>query len=472
MGKGNKLGYMTTGRERASYWSYFVGQNFFYALVNTFLATYMLMIGVDLTKTASIMLLVKVWDAVNDALFGLVFDRVRFKSGNKSLPWLRISVAFIPIATVLLFVIPQSAGEVLKLAWFAIAYILWDTAYTFCDVPIYSMVTTMTDNLDERNKLMSFGRVFSGVGGAAAIVLCTVLVSEKVGVGFGVVAIILAVLGIAFMLPICIVGRERNHSIEGEESFTLREMLRYLRKNKYLLLIYSGQMISGALNTGAALGMFVSYYLFGSAMFNLLLGVLSAAPALIIALFIPKILRRFDKFKFYIACNVVSIALGFVLYFVGYHNVTAFLILSVIRSIPASAIGVMSFMFTPDCAEYGQYKSGTDARGITFAIQTFTSKITAAISSSLGMFVLGIFGWISVQANDFAELERLGITQPPAAIHGLWIAYILIPVIGLLVAMIPYCFYKLTDKDVQVMAEYNAGKITREEADGMLSRNY
>lgn len=167
--------FLTTRRERGSYWVYFVGQNLFYAIVAYYLVTYMMMIGVDVTKTATVMFAVKLWDAVNDALFGLIFDKVKFKKG-KCLPWLRISTALLPIATVLLFIIPRSAGETVKLAWFAIAYVLYDTAYTICDVPVYSLVTTMTDNMGERNTLMSFGRVFSGLGGGIAMVLCTVLV--------------------------------------------------------------------------------------------------------------------------------------------------------------------------------------------------------------------------------------------------------------------------------------------------------
>ena len=51
----------------------------------------MLSIG-GLVKTAGIMLAVKVWDAVNDAIFGVLFDKVKFKSGKKFVPWLRISL--------------------------------------------------------------------------------------------------------------------------------------------------------------------------------------------------------------------------------------------------------------------------------------------------------------------------------------------------------------------------------------------
>ena len=98
--------FLTTRRERGSYWFYFVGQNLFYAIVAYYLVTYMMMIGVDVTKTATVMFAVKLWDAVNDALFGLIFDKVKFKKG-KCLPWLRISTALLPIATVLLFIIPR-----------------------------------------------------------------------------------------------------------------------------------------------------------------------------------------------------------------------------------------------------------------------------------------------------------------------------------------------------------------------------
>lgn len=58
------------------------------------------------------------------------------------------------------------------------------------------------------------------------------------------------------------------------------------------------------------------------------------------------------------------------------------------------------------------------------------------------------------------------------ALNGLWITATLVPVIGTALALIPYHFYKLNDKDVQVMAKFNAGEITRAEADAALSRKY
>ena len=57
------------------------------------------------------------WDAVNDALFGGLIDGIHFKKG-KFIPWLRISLPVILLATLALFHIPGSFSENGKLIWF------------------------------------------------------------------------------------------------------------------------------------------------------------------------------------------------------------------------------------------------------------------------------------------------------------------------------------------------------------------
>ncbi len=458
--------------ERVSYWSYFVGQNIFYNVVTTFMATYLMMNGIDLGKIAVVTLIVKIWDAVNDPLFGIIFDKIKFKNGQKCLPWLRLSVGLIPITTVLLFIIPSGMAQSGKLIWFMIAYLLWDSSYTVCDVPIYSMVTTMTDNINERNTLMSLGRLFSGAGMGLSGMLCTLLVSEKVGLSFSPTVILLSVLGLLFMIPLCFVGKERNYHGELEdEAFSIKRMLMYLVRNKYLLIYYLGYLFANGLMTGNALSLFVSYYLFGSANFNIILGILSTVPSIVVALLIPVVSQKFDKFKLFFICNTVAAVLGLVMYFIGWQNKLLFIVLMIIRCLFTSVTGTLGFMFTPDCAEYGQYKTGVDAKGITFSIQTFTTKIAAAVASSLGLAILGFFDWTKIEAESFADIEKLNIVQSATALNGLWITYILVPSIGLVITSFIYLFYRLRDKDVQIMAKYNAGEITREEAENLLPKS-
>ena len=466
-------GWSTNGVERFSYYSYFAGQNMIYTLFNVCLTTYLLFLGIDPVKSAAVMLAVKIWDAVNDTLFGVIFDAVKFRSGKKYLPWIRVSTVLIPITTILTFVIPSGSSQAVKLCWFAVAYMLWDTAYTLCDVPIFGILTSMSQSIDERNTIQSYKSITTYIGVGITSTLTTVLVSEKVGMNYGLITVIICAMAFGFMLPASFRLQERFHA-ESEEQFSIRKMFAYLGKNKYLLIYYLGLFFYSALNIGNAFNLYVSYFLFHSALFSLIVGAVGSIPQLIIALVLPELIRRFDKMKVYRVCMLAYVVLSVITWLVGYGNVIIYIILFTVRSIPLSVVGLEMFMFTPDCAEYGRYRSGTEAKGITFAVQTFMAKLTGSIASALGLFLLGLksVGWKMVEVGSFQELEQSGVTQTPHALNMLWFIFMLVPAIGGLLAYIVWLFYDLKDKDVQVMIDCNTGKITEEEAEKLLSKKY
>ena len=335
--------YMTTFKERLSYWTYFVGQNIYYNITAAFISTYLAMQGISLAKVAIVLLIVKIWDAVNDPIFGYIFDRVKFKNGKKSIPWLRIAVLPIPVVTIILFSIPSGLSELGKLIWFGVAYLLWDTVYTLTDVPAYAMLNTMTDNLWERNILLSVNRVFSGAGVLIYGVVLPLLISEDVGMSASWAIAILAIFSALTMVPLCINCKERNYKPEEEEeSFTPRQMLSYLGRNKYLLIYYGGYCATDALKTSAAVTLFVSFYLFGNSTFSILLNVLNMVPGVFAAMLMPAILKKLDKFKTLFWCNIINIILGFAIYFTGYSNHILFIVLTSVRCIPMSIVGIVA----------------------------------------------------------------------------------------------------------------------------------
>ncbi len=466
-------GWSTEPAERLSYYSYFAGQNMIYTLFNVCLTTYLLFLGINPAKSAAVMLAVKIWDAVNDTLFGMIFDSIKFKSGKKYLPWIRVSTVLIPIATVLTFIIPSGSSEAVKLCWFAVAYILWDTAYTLCDVPIFGILTSMSQSIDERNSIQSYKSIATYAGVGITSTLSTVLISEKVGFNYGIISVIICLMAFGFMLPASFSLKER-FSAEAEETFTFRRMFSYLVKNKYLFIYYLGLFFYSSLSIGNAFTLYVSYYLFNSALFSIIVGAVGTVPQLVIALLLPKLIRRFDKMKVNRVCLLLYVILSVLTWVIGYGNAVVYIIMFTIRSIPLAVVALEMFIFTPDCAEYGRFKSGTDAKGITFAMQTFMAKLTGSISGSLGMFLLGLksVGWQVVEVASFQELEQSGVTQTQHALDMLWLIFMLIPAIGGLLAYIVWLFYDLKDKDVQVMIDCNTGKITREEALSRLSKKY
>ena len=466
--------WQTTKSERSSYYTYFFGQNMIYNLVAAYLATFLLLIGINPVKSAAVMLV------VNDAIFGVIFDKVNFKSGKKYIPWLKIACALTPISTIAIFIIPGAAEETVKLVWFAIAYIVWDTAYTICDVPAFGIITAMTSNVEERNTILSLKGITGGIGSALTTVLVTLLISEFIGLSYAWVAIIVAIVATATMFPVCFKCAERNKSID-EEQFTVRRMLKYVISNKYLLIYYIGYIFYSGAQTYNALHMIMAYYIYENSLASLITGTVAALPQLVMALLVPKIIRKMDKTKLFKICVIATIALS-VLIVPTKNSFILFVLAYMLRAIPLGIIGVLGFTFTPDCAEYGQYTTGIEAKGITFAIQTFAVKLAAAVSGSMGLALLGFFGFktefeidgVIQEVNNFADLEAINAIaqQTTEALDGLWFTYNVVPIIGLVIALVIWNFYKLNDKDVQIMADYNVGKITREDAESMLSRKY
>jgi glycoside/pentoside/hexuronide:cation symporter, GPH family len=448
--------YQTKMGERVSYGMYFVGQNIFYILVLTYLAVLFTDKGIPAATAGVITLIVKVWDAINDSIFGVIVDKVRFKKG-KFLPWVRVSVVAIPLATILLFAIPSDIPLMAKIIWATVAYILWDTAYTICDVPIFGIVTTMTSDVKERTTLLSIGRLCAVI--AAAIVSVGVPAIRVAIGGWLPLVILLSVIGFITMLPVCFKAKERVEPVGGDKEVSFKQMLDFLKGNKYMLIFYSAFFVSGSTAISTGLGLYFTRHNLGDESLMTLVSVVTLLPMLAVAALLPFLVRKVDKFHLFFWSIALNSVLGFVIYFVGYENFTLYLILTFIRAIPAGFSSIMIFMFTPDCLEYGIYKTKVNAAGVSFALQTFSAKLTAALATSFGAFALSFIGFVSFE----------GAVQPTGFEDQLWFIMNIIPVAGALLSLPILWQYKLRDKYVSIMSDCNTGKISREEAEVLLA---
>ena len=451
---------MATRAEKNSYGLYFLGINIFYLLIYAYMNTYFTDIGIPAIAVAGIALVVKIWDAVNDPIFGVLVDKVKFKKG-KFLPWLKIALVGIPVSTVLLFAIPTGLPVWGKIIWAVVAYILWDTLYTISDVPIFGLVTTMTSIPQERVSITAFSRVCSMIAILAVSIIIPTF--RTVLGGWTATVAMLAVVGLIAMAPINFTAKERvmPESQEGQE-FTFKEMFRYLKGNKYLLIFFGAYLVTGVFNVASNWGLYIARYCLQDESVMSLTSVLALAPSILFGMVIPVLTKRFDKFKMYFIASAVALVLMVVKYIVGYENLSGYLIVAILASLPTAFTSTLMFMFTPDCAEYGRYKTGIAAPGITFATQTFFVKMNTALTAASSALALAMIGFVegegAVQAAGFADK--------------LWNWSIIVPAVGMLIALVMMWGYKLNDKDVILMTKCNAGEITREEAEAQMSRKY
>ena len=452
---------IVTGKESASYGCYFLGQNIFYMLIYMYLNTYYTDIGISAAAVAVIALVVKVWDAVNDPIFGALMDKIHFKKGT-FVPWLRISLVGIPVATILMFATPNGFSAGAKIAWAVIAYMLWDTAYTLCDVPIFGLVTTLTTKREERTSLNAIGRVCAMI--AALLVMVIIPSFRSMLGGWTSTVVMLSVIGAITMLPICLTAKERVEvkEEEKEKDYSLKDMFSYLKTNKYLVIFYAAFLTYGGLNVASSWGLYIARYCFNNESISTITGLLSVIPVIIIGLFVPSIIKKVDKFKLYYGAMAVTLVASVIKYFVGYSSLAGFLVMSVIQCLPVGIISIVMYMFTPDCVEYGHFKTGNRMPGITFATQTFFVKLQSAIVTAIAAGMLAAIGFI----------EGEGAVQAEGFVDKMWAVSCWMAVAGYVLTLIILHFYKLNDHDVQLMAKVNTGEMDRAEAEAQMINKY
>lgn len=450
--------YKTTVSEKVSYAFYFFGQNLIFTLVSQFLPLYYTdYILLDPFIASIIFFISKIWDSVNDPLFGIIVDKAPLKSG-RFVPWIRISTFFIPLVTFMLFCISAEQGMLFRAIWSFGIYLLWDLAYTVCDVPLFALSTAMTDVTKERSLLITIGR-FASVFAFGGINLVFSSVLEEHGFFYPVM--IAMFVSFFFMLPLCVTAKERfvPEPAAKKEKSSLNEVFIYLRKNKFLLMFFLSYICTNA--TLLTLGNYIAIYCLGDIKYVGIATIVNIAPALIPFAMVPFLLKRWDKITIYKVATIGTLFSCVISYFCGYTNIPLYMTMTAVRTFVSSFTGILAFTFSGDCVEYGEYKSGLRKEGITFSVQSFTAKLAGALTGSLTLLILG---WI--------RYDGALAVQSAFTVKWLWILNNMIPALGCLLAIPLLMAYKLKDKDVQIMTDYNAGKISREEADALLSRKY
>ena len=452
--------FLTGKKERIAYCLFFLGQNILWGYAG-YVETFLTDIGIAAATAAVILLVPKLWDAVNDVVFGYIVDRHTFKNGQKFIPWVRIGTTAIGITTVVLFAIPETAPQPVKVVWFLLAYILFDVAYTVLDAPAFAVTTVMTSNVDERTSIIAGGKLWSMVGGVVATLLVPML---RPVLGWFTACVAFVAVSVVLMLPMLFSVKERHPAAAAaQENPGFREMINYLKNNRFLIVTLVSMLLLGIASLEQKMAIYMGRICLGQESAATLVAAGAAVSVIVVSAVVPALARKWDKF------HVMCVGLGFaivmdvVAYFLGYDNLIVAILTTTLKCSGLGFWSVVIYMLIADTVEYGTYKTGTRAAGISFSLQTFVAKLKNGL---IGSVVL-----VSLSAVGFVEGE--GAVQPAGVEEGVWALFCLLPAVGFALALaILLLFYKLRSDDVQVMSRFNNGEITREEAEAVLATRY
>lgn len=419
-----------------------IGQNMIYALWSTYiLKFYTDVFGITGAVAGTIMLFTRIFDAVNDPFMGIIADRTRTRWGRFR-PWLLFSCVPAGICLILCFSSPDFSPTG-KIAYAAITYVMLSMFYTTVDVPYWSLPSAMASDPGKRASIFGGSRLVGNV----CVIVVTAFGATMVNLlgkgnpadGFQRTAMVCAAIAVMFYLISFSMVRE-HITVQQKTSFSFEQVKNAIFRNKPLLMILLATICTSALAVRNNMQLYYMEYNMGNE--NLMtIFTIGSLPGLLIGLIItPVLARKFGSKRTYQGVHLFSVISNVIFFFVGYRSLPLTLGAFMVASLPIGANTVLISTMISDTIEYVELKSGQRSEGVISSMQTFVSKLNAAIGSGIAGFLL----WI---AN-----YKPGV-QPEATLMMFQASVSLVPAIGSLLALFPICFYEITPEKHRRMRE-------------------
>lgn len=404
---------------------------------------YTLVLKINPIHVGTILLITKIWDAINDPIIGAIIDARKAKAGKKFIPWMRAFSIPCAILMCIGFLNVSNWGYGFKLA-----YVLYESMYTCVNVPFGSLSSVMTDDTNHRTDLSRY-RSLGGTIFMTVIVIVGPLFlykdNQPVASNFLLLAIICACISVFCIQVTCVWCKERVEIPDVErEKINYFQVLKNISKNRALLGVIIASlvgMIAASVVNGLNTYLFKDY--FGNVKLMSISGMLSTVYAIITFIGTKFVANKFGKKEWCMyGAGFAAIVYG-VLFFLPIKNPIMFIAINGICYIGASGFQILIWAMVNDSIDYQELKTGTRNESIVYSTYSFFRKIAAALSASLSSFILAFIGY-NVNAA----------TQTPEVISNLWKSYTGIYSLGYVIAILSLFFiYPLTKKKTEEMLQ-------------------
>ncbi len=420
------------------------GCNMSFALkgtVQTFWLVYMMM---ETGLLSALLLLVQVWDAVNDPLIGSLIDNDKrnYKMG-KFKTYIFIGACGLLVAGAAVFLPFPNANVVVKAILFVLGYIVWDACYTVANVPYGSMLSLITEDSGERAQLSTWRSIGSMFGNIVPMIILPMLIWQKVtydgtgdyhtnpvtGEAYKIgdpvldpltgeqvetllgervfwAALIMGVLGFAaFMFMIKkITIRVDETSVktnEGGGKFNIIKAFGNFMKNKPAVgttIAAMGMFLGMQSATTANTIMFATY--FQKASMSGIVQMIGFLPMVIFLPFIKKLVNKYGKKEASVVGTLVSVVGGIImLVFPTIENRDTALIVYlaglILFGIGMGVYTCVSWALMADAIDYNEWKFGSREEGTVYSLHSFFRKLAQGVGPSIVLLIMGVLGYDS-----------------------------------------------------------------------------
>jgi GPH family glycoside/pentoside/hexuronide:cation symporter len=423
------------------------------AVINILLYFYTDVYGIEAAAAGTLLLVVRIFDAITDPAMGAIADRTRSKHGRYR-PWmLWVAVPYGGLAVAAFFTPDVDVGT--KLVYAYISYALLMTAYTAVNVPYSALGGVMTGDSEERGNLQTWRFAMAMVGGflvtSSIFPLAKLLGGgdspENYRLGFPFAMTVMAIIAVFCFLLCFKLTREHVPPDPAHARRKATDDLKAMLTNSQWLVIAVVTLIvmtRGAMQ-GAAKPYFVNYYLITDHMpgwlewfmgspssrlsaflsLTMLAGVGGAVCANMLG-------RRFCKVSIMRIAMAGTILMNVLLFVIPRDAVLAALLILMSSNFFHMMFIPMLFSTVPDTVDYGLRTMGKGAMAMFCGGHLFVLKLGNAFG---GFFVGHLLAWFGYQPN---------VEQTGKALTGIMLAFAGSSILSALLVLVCLQFYRLT----------------------------
>lgn len=404
-----------------------VGCNFSWMFVGNFLMIfYTDVFGIGMSAVATLMLLSRFWDAINDPIIGTLTDKTHTRWGRFR-PWLLFGAPITAIVLMLTFWAHPEWSQTSKIVYMSVTYCILVLGYTCVNLPYGTLCGAMTQDIDERASLNT-SRSVSAMIAIGVINIITVPLIELLGgddkkMGYLAVAVLYGLIFAACHL-FCFKHTRETVQPPVRQKLGLKVQLKAAMKNRPYLLALLGQLLFGFILYGRNADMLYYFtYVEGSANLFSFYSLAIIVPSIVGAACFPVVFRLtgnkgWTAAFFSLFTGLTMICLYF---FSPCSDPVWFYTFAALSQFFFSGFNTAIYAIIPDCVEYGEWKTGIRNDGFQYSFVSLGNKIGMALGTSLLALALGNAGYVAgeVQNAEVLSVMRHAFSTIPGV---LWVA--------------------------------------------------
>lgn len=374
--------------------------------------------GLSPAACATLFLIARFLDAINDPLVGFMIDHLPTRKMGHFRPTLILGTILCSVNFLLLWFGPMLSTSG-KLAIAYVSYILLGVLFPVMDISLNSLLPVMTEDMKERNSLSSI-KGLAYVIGALVIGVAAPLILGDTSNKQGYINLVLIMTAVIFFFSIIgTMGVKERVKPQMENSYSVKELFKILsQKPVYItflaVLLYSiGSNIVNAANT------YFYTYIFEDLTLASIITLITCVAVFPATMVIGNLIGRFGKKKMY-AIGLALAGLAPIIRLLDVRSIPLLIVSVLIAGIGAGFAAPLNYGIQADNTDYIEVSMGIRAEGAVASLSSFVSKCAMGIGGAIPGYLLQLAGFDSkaaVQNDDVINVIVLCVLILPAIVN-------------------------------------------------------